>query len=207
MKQLARKVSEYLGQEMELDQDTRDIITFGLETLLVNLVGLAGALTLSWLLDCLPVTLLLIILAVVLRFVAGGAHLSSAWRCAILTTAIFPMLAKLSIYMASVLHSNVVLPVILGNGLLALVVFWRLAPVDTPAKPIRTMHHQRRLKKLSMLFALGLIVIQLVLYFTGNIVLVLALSIGLLWQTFVISRPGQWLMEGIDVVFGKVIRV
>jgi len=195
-----RFTADYLGDKLALDEKTRDVVRFGAENLFLGAAGLAAIGMVAWLLRCLPETLLLTGVVIVTRSFAGGAHLGGPVRCTAFTALIFPALGAAARLIAGI---GTLVPVFCAAAtLVSLVGVLLLAPADSAAKPIRTLAHRRRLKKLAGCAVLGAAVLQACLLAGGSSArpLAAAAGTGLLWQFFVLTRAGHAVMRAIDRV-------
>lgn len=195
-----RFIADYLGDKLGLDPETRDVVRFGAENLFLGAAGLAAISLVAWLLRSLPETLVLTGVVIVTRSFAGGAHLGGPLRCTVFTALTFPALGAAARLIAG---TGTVAPCFSAAAtLVSLVGVLLLAPADNPAKPIRTAAHRCRLKKLAVYAVLGAAVLQACML-AGNSParsLAAAVGMGLLWQSFVLTRAGHAVMRLIDRV-------
>ncbi|MDI6907617.1 MAG: accessory gene regulator B family protein, partial [Thermoanaerobacterales bacterium] len=80
-----------------------------------------------------------------------------------------------------------------------------LAPVDSPAKPIRTAVHRRRLKMLAIVAVLAVAAAQAALLAAAGPSgkeLAAAAGFGLLWQSFILTSAGHAVMHAADRILG-----
>jgi accessory gene regulator B len=85
---------------------------------------------------------------------------------------------------------------------------FRLAPVDSPAKPIRKKERRTRMKKTSLLMLVIFFCITIfiyILYIKIGVKRFLVYSIclygGVLWQVFTLTKPGHSVLGAIDYLF------
>lgn len=206
MEKLTNNIADRVSKELKLNNDNRDVIAYGifafmniaLSIILVIIFGLLFRVILEALIICFTGSLL--------RKYSGGAHASSPGRCvaigtficigqALLFTFIIGPIITLSLFM------------FLGVGIfiLAYYLIYKLAPVDNPAKPIKSREKKIRMKKGSI-FVLSIyitiVVINTVSYmfFKEKRFLIYSLCIygGIAWQIFTLTRVGHSIMNSID---------
>lgn len=153
----------------------------------------------GYLLGCFWTTLAVALTAFVLRLFSGGAHSSSPLTCSLIGMVIVPLLGKTAAVAAPFLNPVSLSVIVISGFIPSLLINRRLAPVDSPAKPINDMKKRRKLRLLSGLAVLVLTVVQLVLSFFGLIPsIVLAVSLGLWWQTFSLTGAAHRFAAFID---------
>jgi accessory gene regulator B len=198
---LAARIADLLGDRLGLDPDRRDVLAYGVEILVSNLASLGAALAGAWLLGCLPEAAAFLLAVGLVRPWAGGAHCTSAARCALLTGVTVPLLARL----AGELAPRAVLcgpwPLAAACGA-ALVVIWRLAPVASAARPFFGTGERLRFRRLARVAAAVAAVAVLTVWHLDpagrGASLALAGAAGLLWEALVLSRPGHRLVGRVD---------
>lgn len=196
----SRNWARYLTVNTGLSPEKEIIITYAIEVLVINLINVLLTLLLGLLLGVLPVTAACLTTVLLFRHTAGGAHSQSPWRCAIITTLIFPVLALFAAFLTqfNVIFSDVLSVLAVITGLLAVIV---LAPVDNPAAPIISPARRKRLKSLSLIVFVIIVLIIALLRQVGweqapafrN-----GLSLSILWISFILSKTGHTAMIFID---------
>ncbi|MDI6711122.1 MAG: accessory gene regulator B family protein [Bacillota bacterium] len=197
-----RSIAEYLGEKAGLDAETRDVVRFGIESLYLFVAGLLAVTLVAWLLGCIPEALAATGVVVVLRSFAGGAHLTGPGRCMAVTALLFPALGKAAQTIAA--WDSVVPAFITVTPFVCLLAVLILAPVDNPAKPIRTAAHRRRLKILAAAAVSAAAAVQAALLAAGasGEVMAVAAGLGLLWQSFILTSAGHAVMHAADRILG-----
>jgi len=89
---------------------------------------------------------------------------------------------------------------------------YRLAPVDSPAKPIKTEKKRQRMKKRCYFFlgiCLVITVINMYLFYitmnTNYIIYCLGIYIGIVWQIFTLTKLGYLTLGIVDTFLYKVL--
>lgn len=196
--------ARYLAINTGLSPEKETVITYAIEVLVITLCNALLTLLLGLLLGVLPVTAACLITVLILRHTAGGAHSNSPWRCTIITTLTFPLLALLATFLTrfNLIFSDVLSAFAIVTGLVAVIV---LAPVDNPAAPIISPVRRKRLKILSLM---AFVLIAALIAILGKVSWEHApafrngLSLSILWISFILSRTGHRIIayaDGINV--------
>lgn len=194
-----QKIAENIAEQINLDRDSQEVFLYGMQVFCVTVSGLMAALVFGWFLNCFTETLIATGSVALLRTFAGGAHCTSPVRCTIVTAIVFPMLGKASILMGVLQPFNALHYTVL-TGLLALTGAFLLAPADSPAKPISTERHRKILRFFS-LAAVILITAGTVILQHQNLIqktFIYSTGLGLLWQTFILTKSGHTFMDWLD---------
>lgn len=202
MPDLPRYIARYLREKLELTTEQEEVTLYSLEVFIYTGFAFLGTGLAGWLLGCLSATLLVALTIFVLRCFSGGAHSESPLSCIILSVLLIPLTAKGVVLSAPFFSLPFLLILIFFGFLLSLFLVWRLAPVDTPAKPVFSESHRRQLRSLS------LATVGLVFFIQGGllnfypspaaVIAILALAAGLLWQVFSLTGPGQRFFAVLD---------
>lgn len=196
---LTRPAAAYLREKLNLTPDEEEIALYGLQVIIYTITGFLAVSLAGWLLGCLYTTLAATLTAAFLRLWSGGAHSNSPLTCVLLGAVVSSALGKISLVLAPLLKPfHLFLTVVVGS-LLSLTFVWRLAPVDSPAKPILSAEYRRRMWLFSVISVVLIAAAQVALLaVAGALDLVLAMSLGLWWQTFTLTRAGHRFATFID---------
>lgn len=198
---LTRPAATYLKEKLDLTPEEEEIALYGLQVILYPLIGFLSIILVSWLLRCLYTTLAATLTSAFLRLWSGGAHSRSPLTCTLLGAVVSPALGKTSLVLAPRLESFHLSIIVILGSLLSLFFVWRLAPVDSPAKPLLSWEYRRRMWRLSIASVFLIAVVQVALLAAAVApALVLALSLGLWWQTFTLTRAGHRFATFIDEI-------
>lgn len=184
----------YLASKAGLRSEQKEILAYVIELIILNGANIFFTLLFGYLLGVFPGTVTCLITVATFRQAAGGAHSNSAWRCALVSIIIFPLLALLAAFLS--LHNasfcnNAISVVAVSAGLLS--VFLK-APVDTANAPIIS---QLRRKKLKILSIIAVIIFTAIIFYLHLSSLVraaeiqLCLALSILWVSFILNKPGH----------------
>lgn len=213
MEMLSNKIANIVSQELKLDKDNQEVIAYGtfailqiiISIILVVIFGLIFNVTVESLIICLTTS--------VLRKYSGGAHSSSPYICTIIGTVICTAEAMI----ISFLIAPLVIPhIVIFLGIITFSVSYylvfKLAPVDSPAKPIKTKKKIDRMKKgsnivLSLYLLIFILNYFISLFFKESRFIVYSLCIfgGVSWQIFTLTKPGHFTLKKIDAFFYKIL--
>jgi len=206
MLNIPRYIAGHLKVKLGLTSEQEEIALYSLEVLIYGAYAFLGTGLVGWLFGCFWPTLLIALTVFILRCFSGGAHSKSPGSCIFLSILLIPLSGKLVVFIAPLftIHSLVVLIVI--GTILSSVIIWRLAPIDTPSKPVSSERHRYQLKILSIFAVVFLFIIQGCLLYLVNLpqasMVILAIEGGLFLQIFSLSKVGQRFFQ-----FGDNLRI
>ena len=192
---ICKKISNNIAQELNLDDDKRAVINYGIFAFVQMAICIALVIIFGLIFNVVIEALIISFTISILRKSSGGVHASSSGKCAIIGTITSVGMGIISkhIYVSFGLVSVVGSVVFIWSYYIV----YKLAPVDSVAKPIKNIEKIKRLKKNSIvILSVYLIIIVInILYFyfiKNSIVLVysLCIYIGLLWQVFSLTKYG-----------------
>jgi accessory gene regulator B len=188
-----KSTAAYLKEKLNLTPAEEEVALYGLQIIIYTLTGFLTICLGGWLLGCFWTTLAVCLTAAGLRLFTGGAHSNSPLTCTLLGMVMVPLLGKIAAITAP-LFTLLSLFLIVAPGLiLSLIIIWRLAPVDSPAKPITSLEQRKKLRFFSISAVFLLAMGQAFLLIKGQaLAIVLALSLGLWWQAFTLTKAGHW---------------
>ncbi|ACD52150.1 accessory regulator AgrB [Clostridium botulinum] len=196
---ICEKISNYIAEELNFDDDKKSVINYGIFAfiqmgiciVLVAIFGVLFNVTIEALIVSFTIS--------ILRKSSGGMHASSPERCAIIGTVA-------SVGMALIAKSiNTNFSFVILFGIIVFVwsyyILYKLAPVDSIAKPIKNIEKRKRLRKSSIITLsvyLIIVIINILSYLAINNFLLLTYSLciymGLLWQIFSLTKSGHFIL-------------
>ncbi|KFD40442.1 hypothetical protein DK28_0206270 [Peptococcaceae bacterium SCADC1_2_3] len=187
-----KSIAAYLKEKLNLTPDEEEVALYGLQILIYTFTGFLAICLIGWLLGCFWTTLAVCLTAAGLRLFTGGAHSNSPLTCTLLGMVMVPLLGKIASLTAPFFTPLNVSLIIIPGFIISLIIIWRLAPVDSPAKPINSLEQRKKLRFYSVAMVLLLALGQAFLLIKGQaLTVVLALSLGLWWQTFTLTKTGH----------------
>ncbi|MBC2579788.1 accessory gene regulator ArgB-like protein [Clostridium sp. DJ247] len=211
IEKLSNNIANKISYPLNLDKDQEEVIAYGVFNLIqtlwcILLVILFGTIF--------GVTIKAIVISITIGFLrkySGGAHSSSPNRCALIGTLVSVGLALViqnAIYGISI---NVTIIIGIIVFIFAYYSVWKLAPVDSEAKPITKPEKRRLMRRNSIyvLIILNLIIIMLTMfYFKFKINLYLStifcIYFGILWQIITLIPKGHKVLLKIDTFLNNI---
>lgn len=199
----SKRLAGYLTGKTGLATEKRDVLAYIIEVLVINLANVIAALMLGAFLGVLRGTVACLVAAALFRQTAGGAHSESPWRCAVVTVAVFPALARLAAFLSKYAQTafiDILAAVAVAAGFLTVIL---LAPVDSPNAPVLSPLRRKKLKVLSLAVFMIISAAAIILrrsdwVYAPEISVCLVLSV--IWVSFMLSGPGHRAMRFIDKI-------
>lgn len=196
---ICEKTSSYIAQELNFDDDKKSVINYGIFAFIQMGICIALVIIFGFIFNVTIEALIVSFTISILRKSSGGVHAQSPERCAIIGTVSSVSMALISKYI------NVSVSFIMLIG--SIIFIWsyytvyKLAPVDSIAKPIKNIEKRRRFKKISikiLTIYLIIIIINILgyLFLKSSSLLTYSLCIymGLLWQIFSLTKSGHLIL-------------
>lgn len=175
---VSERLAESISAELDYNEDRKEIIAYGMESLILAVIGFSAIFLVAFLLNVLLPAVMAAIFGGLLRKVSGGAHFKTAFKCLALGAVVYPVLGIIAKEIIKYdLYSK-------GLGLLiliiSLVLIAILAPVDCAAKPIHSASFRQKLK----IASIGFVVLACTVVLLSNNTLVnIGAVLGIVYQT------------------------
>ena len=212
MEKLARKLANEISKSLDYDDEKNQVIAYGL----IAIIQMAVTVILVFILGLIvkaPVEALIICFSVsTLRKYSGGAHLNYIELCTstgVIYCFIFSLISKY--LLASILNTYFMSFIIAVVYILSFLAIYKLAPVDSPNKPIKTEKKKKRMKKDSFIVLsvyVSLSLIFLLLSRKNQIFNSFGISLlfGVTWQIITLTKFGSYLLNKINFAASKIIK-
>lgn len=198
--------SNNIAKELNLDDDKRSVINYGIFAFIQIAICIILVVIFGLIFNVVTEALIVSFSISILRKSSGGVHASSPGRCAVIGT-----IASVGMgLIAKCISISLDLYMIWGSiaFIWSYYIIFKLAPVDSPAKPIKSVEKRTRLKKNSMMILSVYLIIAITgiiyFYFIRNsriLVYSLCLCMGMLWQVFSLTRCGHLVIGKLDKLF------
>lgn len=209
MEKLCNKIANKIAIELDFDNDKKEVLAYGAFALFQMLISIVLVLLFGLIFKVAVEALIISFIVSILRKYSGGVHASSPSACMFVGTI---LCVAQAIVIKSFLSSQINTKLLLISGVLIFIwsyyILFKLAPVDSPNKPIKREEKRRRMKKgsitiLSIYLIFVFIDIIIFHYFGGNRLIIYAICIyaGILWQTFTLTKFGFVTITNIDTLF------
>jgi accessory gene regulator B len=197
MEKLAQIIANKISSELGFDEEKKDVITYGLTAIIQTIITLLIILIIGIISGALIEALLICFSVSLLRKYSGGAHVNSIEMCTSLSVifcTIFSIICKY--LLVSLISTNILIVILIAVFFLSFFAIYKLAPVDSPNKPIKTEKKKARMRKGSYLTLTVFSIISIAFLLLGmrynnfNSYL-LSILIGTSWQVFTLTKLGH----------------
>ncbi|MEA4832658.1 Accessory gene regulator protein B [bioreactor metagenome] len=205
MEKLARKLANNISLSLGYDSEKEAVIAYGLiaiiqivfTTLLVLLFGLLIGTPAEALIVCFSVSFL--------RKYSGGAHARTAEICTAFSVFYCITAAVIANKLLTVIYNPFIMTAaIIIIYLLSYIIVYKVAPVDSPNKPIRTEIKKKKMKKGSFIVLSIYFIISVLLLASGYKMFFsygISLLFGVSWQIFTLTHTGAKFIDFINHMF------
>lgn len=212
MYKLANYLAGYITSELGLDNDRKEVIAYGTFAIVQTVYSIVLVIIFGFIFQVVLEALIVSFTGSILRKYSGGVHASTPSACTALGTIVCVGQGLLIKYIiGSNISINMLLLLCLATFTWSFIEIYRLAPVDSPAKPITTIEKKKRMKKGSILILIIYLLIlatSIYLYLCGRnketLMYSLSLCGGILWQTFTLTSFGNKVFRNIDAFFNFI---
>ena len=175
---ISNKLTELITNELDYDEDKKEIITYAIESALLFVLGFLLIMLIGYIFQALIPAVIAAVFGGLLRRLSGGAHFNTPVKCLAFGALVYGLLGVLA---KKLVAYNLIDQYVLVFGLLiSFFLVACLAPVDSEAKPIYSSSLKIKLKILALVF---LSISCLIVYFTDNPVLRISAVLGVSYQS------------------------
>lgn len=215
MEKLTNTIAEKIGSELNFDNDHKEIIAYGIFAVLQTLFSIGITVIFGIMFGVLAEALIVAFTISILRKYSGGVHASSPGICAVMGAAIAVGLALLACIIITPL-TNFKLSITLGclAFIWSYYIMYKLSPVDSTAKPIKSQGKKEQMKKASILILCAYVLIVIfnsILYLNSHekrfLIYSLCIYLGIIWQSFTLTYGGHIIIHKIDTFFHKILHL
>ena len=209
---LCKNISYNLKKELNLDDDKRSIIENGLYAVIHMAISILTVAIFGKIFGVMYEALIISFVEAILRKYSGGVHASTPFNCILIGI----IVAVLPGYLIKSINLNINYIVFIGaiTYIISLIIIYKLAPVDSPNKPIKKEQKIKKLKKSSLIvLSIYMIIVcyNIVMYYISNSQIFLIYSVciyaGILWQVFTLTRYGHILVGILDSLLIKIMKM
>ena len=206
MERLAQWMGQALSSRLKYSDEQRAVITYGLIIFIQFFTAVIAIILTNLLFHTVIEGLLLLLTASLYRQYSGGAHAGNIVTCTIISVFLCTFIPVSFHYLfPSGVKASVLCGVIIVTFSLAYLVVYRLAPVDSPNKPIKTELKRKRMRKYSFIivsviagFSLFLFCLSLTNLFIFLSNWIICICFAILCQSFTLTPPAKFLFSLID---------
>lgn len=194
---LSNDIGSGIADKLNLDKDKREIITYGAYIMLDVALCLFMVIVLGLAFNVFYEAMVFSFTTAILRKYSGGAHSTTSFRCATIGAAVAVGFALVINSLSPWLNTYLIYIFMSVAFLISYLIVLKLAPKDSPSKPIvkETKIRELKIKSIRTLHAYVIICLAMLafgLYYkeTLNICIALICS-GALWQAFTLTSFGH----------------
>ena len=205
MENLARSIANKISKKLGYDDEKTAVIAYGLIGLFQFIIILCACALIGLVFGFFWEAMIIFWGAGLLRRVMGGAHSSGFYSCLFISVVCICILAYICSLIKVYSDSFYFLLAYLVIYAAAFVIVYKLAPVESPNKPIKESKRVRLRKK--ALMTLGIFAILTVAQWIINnlwdfkFYISCALTVSVMWQTFLLLPAGKAFVSAADRIF------
>ncbi|MEG0772229.1 accessory gene regulator B family protein [Clostridium sp.] len=215
MERICNSIAEKISMELNFDSDRKEVIAYGLFALLQMILSILLVIVFGSLFNVVIEAVIISFTASILRKYSGGVHASSPSKCLVIgTISCIGQAILIKILVMQSINLNLVLFLGTITFLWSYYMIYKLAPVGSLEKPIKSEEKRKRMRKvsiviLSVYLILVIVSIATYSYFHEMVALkyCLCIYIGILWQVFTITTYGNLMIRKIDTFFTHILKL
>ncbi|MCY6484774.1 accessory gene regulator B family protein [Clostridium aestuarii] len=211
IEKLSTNLASKISSTLALNKNNEEIIAYGAFAFFQMLWAIFIIVLFGIILDVLKESLIIAFTASFLRKYSGGAHANSPNRCAVIGAIVCDGLALAVNKTSNLVTIKLVIIIVIISFLFSYYIIYKLAPVDSSAKPIKKTETKQRLKRSSLILLHGFILmicILLILYYKLEIkyllISVICVCLGITWQSFTLTHKGHFITNSIDIFLKNI---
>ncbi|MBP1888712.1 accessory gene regulator B [Clostridium moniliforme] len=207
---ISNRIADKIAEEIKADNEKKEVIAYGIFGIIQTLLSILLVVIFGIIFNVLIEGLMMSFSTGILRKYSGGVHASNSKTCMIIGTfncTIVPIVIK---YLPLTLKMIIITGIF--TFILAYFLIFKLAPVDSIKKPIKSIKKKKILKKKSIVvltFYLTLVCIFIFNYYNllnkNMLIYCICIYAGIMWQVFSITKVGYIVLGKIDSFFNKFI--
>lgn len=207
MKKLSEKIASIVASGLDLDENKKQVIAYGLLAMIQMTLILLFSVIIGLFFGFVWEAVIVYFGVGLLRKGTGGVHSESLIGCTIMSVAIISMLSAFSHYILSDISNTLVF--VLTKACVYIfcsTVIYKKAPMDTPNKPITKAEKIKRLRKQSFITIFIYFALSIVLFLISNgnknfVSFSFSITCAMLWQTLTLTKAGAVIIHAGDFFF------
>lgn len=213
VERMTNQMAGKIADELKLDDDKKAVMAYGIFAFIHMFLCVLTVIIVGALFGVAFEAFLISLTASVFRKSSGGAHASKPWICNVegMVIGVVPAV------FLGILNHQITIYLVLIIGVITFIWAYymtlKLAPVDSPSKPIKKQATRERLKKKSILILNVYVVIVLanilVFYLMKNsqfLIYSFCIYIGVIWQVFTLTKLGHLSLNQVDVFLNNIFK-
>jgi len=199
---ISEKIGCYLSEKIE-DPEKAPTLTYGLELIFSEIIKLTILLLVSYFFGLFTFTVIILSTSIPLRIITGGQHCSSSLRCQFGLLLTFPVLAYVAKIISYYINPVNLLLLALTSSVLMVLTLEKYGPGYSVNHPNPSQTLINKTKRYTYVFLISWLASVLSLVYFLNVfltqsVIISSMSLGVLWQTFLLTPLGHQLILKVD---------
>jgi len=154
-------IAEYISNEIKLDDEKKLVVAYAIENIVLSVIGFLLIILVGAIFGAAIPAAITALSGGLLRRLSGGAHAQTPLKCMLYSSLGYGLMAAAGYHLSKLIAiNNIYLMITLVFCLLVVTIY---APVDCPAKRIKSPVLRKRLKVGSICFILVIILLVMVL--------------------------------------------
>ncbi len=208
LRSLSLKLAHSLGNRLDYDQDSVDMLRYGFEVILTGVIKVLILFSFAYLLGILPQVLVIFVTSGIYRLLSGGVHCVTYSRCLIFGLIIFLAMGQIARNFSGI-GLPVIITLLVFVTLTSIIISLKWAPAETENKPLS--HDEiPKLKKLTIIwiFTWSILVSTCLLIFPINHIksLLIASMLAHITQALSLTPAGYRVVGFIDKAMGNIFK-
>ncbi|AKN29304.1 accessory gene regulator AgrB [Clostridium carboxidivorans P7] len=210
---LSNKIGNKIAITLNLDKDSEEVMVYGAFNLLQILWSTLWIVVFGTVLKVLMEALIIFFTISALRKYSGGVHASSPGICTIVGTVVsvgFALIIDKLYWIFNITNVSLLAVISLIFSYYAV---YKLAPVDSIAKPIVKLETKKQFKRKSIVVVVIsciIVLVMIIFYFKyKNIFLLnsaMCICVGDAWQAFTLTNIGHKILTKLDNILKKLCK-
>ena len=205
---LSNSIASYITQTLKYDKDKKEVIAYGAYILLDTVLSLSMVLIFGALLGVFIESLVVSFSAAILRKTSGGAHSTTPLRCASIGAVVAVGFALIIKSIKPLLGIWQTIMYFIVTFVVSFVIIKKLAPKDSPNKPIVKEEKIKELKAKSVrtlciygIICIAVLLINFNMRTTDYLYYTVLICTGYTWQAFTLTSIGHKTVEKMELPF------
>jgi len=204
MYDIASRMAGYLACETGLEQSKVDVVRYGLEIILGEIIKWAILLTSAALLGVLPGAVSAMLSMAVYRLVSGGAHCQDYWRCLTFGMIVFIGVGKLGVLIAPHMAFLTLAATVAASVLLMALINQIWAPGEVVHRKI-SPKERPLFKKLSQVCLVVWALVAVFIIAPYSMAAALSGLLSMMVQSLSFTPVGYKAIDSFDIMLSKII--
>lgn len=209
---LSEKIAKRISDELNLDHEKYEVINYGLFAFLQITYSLLLVAVFGLIFGLIFQALVVSFVSSILRQYSGGVHASKPSICLFIGTVVTVSIACIASFISKNVNEITVIIIGLIIVVISYYIIYKRAPVDSKAKPIKSIVKRKLMRRNSLIilsiYLLIVIILLISYYYTRNIIYVeysICIYLAFGWQVFSLTIIGHKVLTKVDLFIGKTI--